>query len=138
MAFQRRPDWMTRLQECVDNARLLPFVYGVHDCCLWAAHCVDAMCDTHLAVDVLDRLNYHDKESADAAIAAAGSLHELVSEFMGAPISAKFAAPGDMVVARDPAGLPIVAIVVGHTLVAPGEGGISVLPYSSAVLCWKV
>ena len=75
----RRPDWMARLHSAVDTANLLPFSYGTHDCCLWAAHCVDAMCDTHVAADIKARFNYASEDAANAVIEAGGSDPKIIT-----------------------------------------------------------
>jgi len=135
--MQRRPDWMSRLMNSVETAKLLPFQYGVHDCCLWAAHCVDAMCDTTLAKDIKERINYNSEESANAAIESAGGLLALVTEFLGKPERAVWAASGDVVLARDE-GREIVGIVIGHSIIVPTKTGLMPLPYGDAVVCWRI
>lgn len=135
--IKRRDDWMDRLVVAVKDANALPFRYGVHDCCLWAAHCVDRMCDTNIARSIIERFNYSDEQSANAIIAAAGGLKELVSEFLGDPIPSAFAAPGDIVIARN-GDQALVAVVIGHNIIAPTSDGLTVLPFANGVLCWKV
>lgn len=128
---------MERLQQCVENAKLLPFQYGVHDCCLWAAHCVDAMCDTQHAAAIKDRFNYADEAAADTVIEAGGGLLALVQSFLGKPENAVWAAPGDVVLVRNE-GRAITGVVVGHSVVAPSSTGLLVLPYGEIAVCWKV
>ncbi|WP_423144303.1 DUF6950 family protein, partial [Proteus mirabilis] len=38
----RHPQWTTRLPETLKNAINRPFVWGEHDCCLFASDCVIA------------------------------------------------------------------------------------------------
>lgn len=136
--MKRREDWMTQLYKCIDDARLLPFQYGLHDCCLWAAHCIDSMCDTSFVRDVQERLNYHSLEDATAAINAAGGFERLVNSFLGEAVSGKLAAPGDVVMAQDAEDRLVVGVVVGHQVMAPSVSGLLALPYSSVRACWKI
>lgn len=136
--MNRRVDWSMRLAEAVEDARILPFAYGVNDCCLWAAHCVDAMCDTSLASKIGSTFRYTNKEEADQAIADGGGLHALTERFLGKPVSARMAAPGDVVLARNGDGTVIIGICFGHAILAPGENGLLTLPYENGVMCWKV
>ncbi len=41
----RHPNWTTRLPEALQKAMQKPFSWGEHDCCLFAADCVVAVCD---------------------------------------------------------------------------------------------
>lgn len=136
--LSRRSDWSVRLYAAVDQAMTLPFIYGVHDCCLWAARCVDVMCDTTFVRDIAERFNYRDADSANAVLEQGGGMLALVTEFLGEHSSPKYAAPGDVVLARNGDGLPIIGVIVGHSVVVPGERGAIVLPYDSAIVCWKV
>jgi len=133
----RRADWMERLQGCVENAKLLPFRYGVHDCCLWAARCVDEMCGTNHVYAIESRFNYSDEDSANAVIVAGKGLLALVDEFLGDHTGKQWAAPGDVVLVRN-AGRALVGIVVGHSVIAPSDHGLLVLPYDDIAVCWKV
>lgn len=136
--MKRRDDWMQRLQECVAHARVTRFEYGSHDCCTWAAQCVDAMCGTHLLEDIHERYNYSTEDGALAICSAVGGLATLVGERLGAPQRASFAAPGDVVLARDGHERPIVGVVVGHQVVVPGDAGIVCLGFERIAICWKV
>nr|ELR5115187.1 hypothetical protein [Providencia stuartii] len=41
----RHINWTTRLPQTLQNAMQKPFAWGEHDCCLFAADCVMAICD---------------------------------------------------------------------------------------------
>jgi len=136
----RREDWLDRLHHAVSIGTLVPFAYGVHDCVLWAAYCIDQMCDTTHVQRIGETFNYHDEDAANAVIMTGGGLAKLISEWLGGqePISAKRAAPGDVVLARNEDGKPIVGIVLGHNIVVPGPTGVIAIPYSAGVLAWRV
>jgi hypothetical protein len=135
----RNSDWMDKLINAVETAQLIEFNYGVHDCCLWAAHCVDEMCGTEHVKAILERFHYTDEASADAILAAGGGLETLVTEFLGESVGRRMAAPGDVVLAKDMEDSYIIGVVVGHGVVAPAKGGGLVsLPYRSILKTWKV
>jgi len=134
---KRRDDWMLQLSQAFETAKVLPFQYGLHDCCLWAAHCVDAMCDTEFTQGILDRFKYADEETADAILESGGGLLALITEFLGKPERAVWASPGDVVLARD-GEQTIVGIVVGHSIIVPTKMGLMPLPYGNAIVCWRI
>ena len=136
--LSRRSDWHARLHDAVEQSKIITFSYGLHDCCLWVARCVDVMCDTRFCAAIRERFNYRDEASATEVLNAGGGLPALVEEFLGPPTNPKLAAPGDVVLARNGDGLPILGIVVGHNIVVAGQSGVIALPPSAAVLCWKV
>ena len=129
-------DWQERLAQVAAQYRT--FEYGENDCALFAFRCVDAMCGTDMVAQIRERFNYRDEESAEALIVAGGGLPRMIEEFLGAPIRAAFAAPGDLVLARNGDGKPIITVMIGHYLVAPHADGPLHLPYSAGLLCWRV
>lgn len=137
--MRRRTDWMTQLMAAVDTAQVLPFSYGLHDCCTFAAHCVDAMCDSEVLRKIQRTHPYRSETEAHEYIALHGGLVGLVSAYLGAALdNPLFAAPGDVVVARDVDNRELVGVVIGHNVVAPGQGGLRTLPVTHALAAWKV
>lgn len=51
----RHPQWATRLPEALRAAMSRPFSWGEHDCCLFAADCVIAVCGVDIAEKVRGR-----------------------------------------------------------------------------------
>lgn len=45
----RHPNWTTQLPETLRQAMQKPFVWGGHDCCLFAADCAIAVCGVDIA-----------------------------------------------------------------------------------------
>jgi hypothetical protein len=137
--MQRLEDWETRLLAEIDAARFRDFAYGQHDCALFAAGCVDAMCGTTLAETL--RAAYHDEASAEAYFTAQGGWGPAVDALVGADnrIPWQFAQPGD--IALVPIGLGDdcgMAIVNGHRALAATARGFAGRPISSAVTCWRI
>ncbi|WGL97226.1 hypothetical protein QE177_08265 [Arsenophonus sp. aPb] len=66
----RHPNWVIRLPHTLRAAMSRPFLWGEHDCCLFAADCVIAVCDFDPCSTIRGRYN-----------TKAGALRVLKSEF---------------------------------------------------------
>ncbi|MBD2812191.1 hypothetical protein ID853_15165 [Xenorhabdus sp. Vera] len=53
----RHRQWTTRLPDTLRAAMSRPFLWGEHDCCLFAADCVQAVCDFDPGETVRGRYN---------------------------------------------------------------------------------
>ena len=95
--LSRFPDWEDRLRTYLDRVAEDPFVWGSHDCALFAASCVNAMC----GVDPADgfRGTYTDARGAAQALKdhGAGTLLKTVKSWLGDPQAGHFAHRGDVV-----------------------------------------
>lgn len=133
----RREDWSEKLAEQIKNIRGKNFEYGEHDCCLFVARCVDAMCDTDFEKRVKDKYAYQSEQEANQHIANDGGLIEMVNEFLGDPVPRAFAMPGDVVLLRDN-GDAVLGIVEAHNAVAASKGGFISVPLKYAVVAWRI
>lgn len=136
----RHSDWMARLMRAVETAQVLPFVYGLHDCCTFAAYCVDAVReDSRIGASMQQQHPYHDEEGAYEYIETQGGLAGLVTQYLGAPMdNPLYAQPGDVCVVRDVDGKEVVGVIVGHGVVAPGSMGLRSLPVNNPLAAWSV
>ncbi|QBY42144.1 hypothetical protein QE197_02460 [Arsenophonus nasoniae] len=76
----RHPDWATRLPDTLRAAMSRPFSWGEHDCCLFAADCVMAVCDFDPCSEIRGR--YRSKAGALRVLKNKfGSLQQGVSRF---------------------------------------------------------
>lgn len=91
----RLHDWPERLSEVVAAARDRPFEYGTHDCCLFAADCIEAVTGRDLAA--VWRGQYATLEDG-LKLAKARNLVQLAAKFFK-PIAPVFAHRGDIAVA---------------------------------------
>ena len=134
----RRADWIDRLLATADAARDMPFAWGQHDCCLFAARCVDAMCDTVYAEQLATQ--YSDERSALAYIATWGDLRSAVCEWLGETVRRPaLLRRGDVVLFRDAAGQEAIGVCLGATVAAASrDGGLALLPMSAAITGWRV
>ena len=136
--MERFPDWHERLADCIETGQCFEFQYGTHDCCLWAAYCVDNMTGSDLQKQIQETCHYSNEEGAKALINAAGGLQPLVVQFLGNELdSPSFAAPGDLVVVNNE-GQELVGIVVGHGVVAAAKEGLVSLPYGTIRHAWRI
>ena len=131
----RVPDWPLRLNAAIEAARNRPFVWGEHDCCLWAAYCVRLLTGVdHAAVW---RGYYTDARGGLKLLAKSGGVEALATAALGAPIAAKQAQRGDVVLVK--AGRrTALGVCVGPTVAAPGVDGLLFVPMSQWIKAWRV
>jgi len=133
----RREDWLTRLWEQVAAAESRAFEWGEHDCCLFAARCVDAMTDSAIAAEL--QAEYRDKPSALRFIARHGSLEAAVTARMGEPVRWWKAKRGDLCLMPTPDGLGSLGVCLGPTVACVHETqGVQYPPVDRATACWGV
>lgn len=80
---RRLPDWPRRLVDHVAACQRKPFCWGMHDCALWAASTVDAMCGSEIAARFRGR--YDSERTAFAFLISQGwaSLLDAACECVG-------------------------------------------------------
>lgn len=134
----RREDWPSRLHDVIEAARETPFAWGSHDCCTFAAACVEAV--TGRNVWPASR-RYTTEQGAYRALRGLGDgyLTDTIDDILG-PRKAPFrAGRGDIVAVHTPTG-PGIAVVdlTGEWVVAPAQGGLSRLHLVEAFAAWTV
>lgn len=148
MPLTRIQHWATRAYHgfLLDRART-PFIWGQHDCALFAADGVQAITGVDIAADF--RGKYSDESSALEAIktiaggetvadAAAWCAAKHGLEEWKHPLCAQ---RGDLVVYRDPATEQIVSGLVhinGRHIVAAGVNGLMKISISNVLRAWHV
>ncbi len=90
----RLTDWQTRLHECITAAQALPFEWGVHDCCLFAADCVHVITGVDHAASF--RGKYSTALGAQRVITERGGLVAFLTEQLGEPVHPALAQTGDV------------------------------------------
>jgi len=138
MSAPRPENWPEQLAARVEAARELPFAWGTHDCCAFAAAWVEAM----RGIAILAPFAHAHGGWASAIEAArivrdAGGLSAIVSAQLGAPIAPTQARRGD-VVRVEVEGRESLAVVIGDTAAAPGETGIAFAPMARWLEGWHV
>lgn len=133
---QRHPDWQARLVAYLHAARLQPFAYGRHDCCLFAADAVAAMTGIDIAapwrgryttlrggIRVLRRSGYRDH------VALAAAWFPEVPAFS--------AQPGDLAVIATEAG-PALGVVQGEAVYVLGPQGLGLVSLLSVTRAFRI
>lgn len=130
----RRDDWVEQLWTAIENDAQTPFVWGQHDCCLFAAKVVDAMTDGSFVSQL--QAAYQDEAGALQFIADQGGLESAVSGFLGA---AKTGRPqrGDVVMYDGENGETL-GICAGSVIVAAGQDGLVNVRKARAIKYWSV
>lgn len=133
----RRDDWRQRLDAAINTASCLPFHYGQHDCALFAAYCVDRMCDTDYVHRIKSGFSYEDELAATNIVQGHGGFKRLVTKWLGKPVPPLQARPGDVVLLRNQ-GKAALGIVENNVAVAPSEHGVVGVPMNQVVCAWRV
>lgn len=131
----RRTDWLEKLLSSVEDWRKEPFEWGVNDCCMFAARCVDAMTDSDWVADL--QSCYSDEATARAYIAAEGSIEASVTKRLGEPVPRLQARRGDVCLVEAETGQSL-AVCVGGSVVGPGLRKQYALPLSEVICAWRI
>lgn len=129
----RRNDWQLQLERFVAARAERAFEWGVNDCALFAADCVEALTGERL----LSNLRGYDGRGALRLLADRGGLRGIATEALGEPVAPAFAAVGDVVLLRmgDSEAL---GICNGTVAMGPGPAGIEIVGMDAALAAWKV
>ena len=128
--------WLQAFEAELAAAARRPFVWGEHDCVIFAARCWLA----RTGVDALAGFTWADEAQATALLEQLGGLRAAVTGRLGEPVAPLLATMGDVVLVQDPhAEQPreLLAVCVGANLVAPGPRGRQVLQLEHGLCCWK-
>lgn len=131
----KRYDWTRRLYDVIEAHKDTTFGWGQHDCCLFAARCVDAMCDTEYEAGL--QAEYQDEHSAMKYIGSFGSIKSAVDSWLGEPQNLNFTQRGDVVL-FDNDGRETLGICLGRDIVSTGEMGLVSISMSYALYSWAV
>lgn len=138
--MKRLPDWHARLQTEFEAARSRPFAWGEHDCCCFAARCVDAMTGGSLHERVRAEFDAY-ASAAEAAryLRDGGGLRDTVARFLKQqPVPWGQAAPGDVVLIRDGDEQETLGVCEGPQVLVATIVGVTPLPIERALCAWRV
>ena len=130
----RQQNWAVALQNQITQFNDKPFAWGAHDCCTFAADCVQAMTGEDKMIKY--RGGYTTELGANKKLKRAGGLEAAITAELGEPKKAVYAQRGDVVYFHslgDTAG-----ICLGSKIAAPSLNGIVYTPMSEAILAWSV
>ena len=132
----RRDDWLARLSAAIAAAEGRPFAWGKHDCCTFAAACVEAMIGRHPFPDMQGA--YRTRREADAFLRKHGGLDALVDGLF-APCPPLLARRGDLATLPTARG-PALGVVdtYGQHVIAAAQKGVLHQPLHAALKAWRV
>jgi hypothetical protein len=117
----KHPDWHNRLIAVIRAAEKRPFLWGEHDCCLFAADCAEAMTGDNFAAGW--RGTYNSETGAKKALLrGGGSLEQVLAKYLD-EVPVKLAQRGDIAVVEN-AGSRCAGVVYAGGVWVPGETGL--------------
>lgn len=117
----KHPDWQKRLVTVIKAAEKRPFLWGEHDCCLFAADCAKAMSGEDFAVGF--RGTYKSETGAKKTLLrSGGSLEKVLAQFLD-EVTPALAQRGDIAVIEN-AGRKCAGVIYGGAVWVPGESGL--------------
>ena len=122
----RLPDWKARLNAFVTATARQPYALGSHDCALFAAGAVDAVCG--IDPGKVWRGKYTTKAAGLRLVRKAGHQdHVAVFAAILDEVSTAFAAAGDIAVVDD-AGTLLLGVVQGESIYVLRPTGLGLVP----------
>ncbi|MFS1539321.1 MAG: DUF6950 family protein [Candidatus Phlomobacter fragariae] len=116
----RHRNWATRLPDTLRAAMSRPFSWGEHDCCLFTANCVIAVCDFDPCLEIRGR--YRSKAGALRVLKNDfGDLQQGVCRFFNT-IPVKQVGRGDVVMFDGDEGLTLGVLWANRIWVVTGVG----------------
>jgi len=117
----KHPDWHNRLIAVIRAAEKRPFLWGEHDCCLFAADCAEAMTGDNFANGW--RGTYDSETGAKKALLrGGGSLENVLAKYLD-EVPVKMAQRGDIAVVEN-SDTRCAGVIYGGAVWVPGEAGL--------------
>jgi hypothetical protein len=130
----KHPDWHNRLIAVIRAAEKRSFLWGEHDCCLFAADCAEAMTGANFADGW--RGTYDSETGAKKALLrGGGSLEKVLAKYLD-EVPVKMAQRGDIAVVEN-AGTRCAGVIYGGAVWVPGETGLVCLRIKP-LSAWRV
>ena len=129
----RLTNWQTRLHDCIAEAQVRVFGWGVRDCCLFAADCVQAVTGIDHAADL--RGTYSSAAGARRAMARLGGVAAFVTQQLGEPVHPGLAQVGDVGLFKE-GEQDALAVFGGSAWFAAGPQGITLVA-APMVTVWR-
>ena len=138
LTMNRLEDWAERLDAVLMDAERRPFVWGEHDCCIFAARCVEAISGVNPVPDAIGA--YSDKKSAYLWLRDHfGDARSMISLFLGDEIDPNFVQRGSVALIESDGSFSIGVIdLSGEWIACVDEGGLRRTPKTTATAFWSV
>lgn len=130
----RLENWPSLLAAFVESRIEAPFVWGVNDCCAFAARAVEVITGREVFADWA---TYADAAGAARVVQSAGGVDAIADRVLGARIAAAFAQRGDVVLVEID-GRQSLAVCLGQVYAAPGVERLAFIPAGGAQCAWRV
>lgn len=127
-------EWQSALADLIGARMTAPFAWGSHDCCLFAADCVQAITGFDPAADA--RGTYDDERSAARVLKKLGGLEQIAATRCGPEIPPAAARVGDVVLGK--VDRECLGVCTGETWHAPSADGLAARPMAEALKAWRV
>lgn len=136
--MMRVEDWPLRLNAHLDSARDRAFVWGEHDCALFAANWVRQATGVDYAAAYRDRYATPHGAARVLKTQGPGTLRAAVGQALGAEIPALKAQRGDLLLWQQAQGGDTVGICTGAEGAFAGPGGLVMVPLRDCAAGWRV
>lgn len=133
--MNRKLDWQASFAALVASRATVPFAWGTHDCCVWAADAVKAVTGVDFAENF--RGTYTDEESAAVVLAQFEEVDQLATTYLGEPTTVSFATVGDIILFDFNNGYTL-GVCNGRNSLVAGETGLRAVPTRMGLKAWKV
>lgn len=131
----RYDNWPERLNKMILISRELPFEWGKHDCCLFAAHVVKALTGEDFTIPFIGK--YATAKGAARLLKKHGGVRGIATAALGEEINPLAAQRGDIVMIDGEHG-DTLGVCIGRQCVAPGFTDLIYFPMTAAVTAWRV
>ncbi|MDP1686889.1 hypothetical protein [Hydrogenophaga sp.] len=127
--------WPTRYAELCSERITAPFEWGVNDCCLWAADCVEALTGVDYAAAW--RGTYSAAAGAARLMDELGGVRAIATGALGDAVSPLLAGVGDLVLIEQ-GGREMLGVCNGAEALVVGPAGLEAVSMPSARAAWRV
>lgn len=125
--------WQLDFERFIAQRQAAPFVWGLNDCCVFAADCVQAITGKDPAPAGLR--SHRTEKQALRALKRHGGVAGIATAAMGQPVPSSQASVGDVVLCQS-GKRDMLGICNGSTALAPGPTGLVTVPMGD--MCWRV
>ena len=132
----RHQDWSKRFNMLIQVSHNKLFVWGTHDCCLFAADVVNELTGIDHAQFLRGRYRTH--LGAARIIKKLGGVKVIVENALGDEIQPLLAQRGDIVLIKTKEFGDTLAVCAGEYCFAPGYNGLAKVSIQEAVAAWRV
>lgn len=133
------PTWLESLNSFVEVSRFRPFVWGYHDCCLFAADAVHVMTGEDPAGSL--RGEYDSLRGAMRLVDANGGMEVMCDRLAFSVGMVKIlpnqAGRGDIVLVENPF-MDALGVVMGREVACAGLSGLTFVSRSLVLAAWRV